>query len=105
MKTVRTEFTRDEEKIMTNNEPVEEVRECMYLGAMVDKEGGRDRRVKNILQKARGAFLRLNTIFNTRGTGMNTKIHLFKTLVRPVLLYESETWKITKKDEKQLDTF
>ena len=102
---MRTEFTRNEDKIIVNNETVEDVNEFIYLGAMVDKEGGGDRDIKNRLQKARGAFYRLNRIWNTRSIGRNTKIHLFKTLVRPVLLYGSETWKITLKDEKQLDTF
>ena len=72
---------------------------------MVDKEGGGDRDIKNRLQKARGAFHRLARVWNTRGIGRKTKIHLFKTLERPVLLYGYETWKITKRDEKQLDTF
>ena len=104
-KTLRTEFTRNEDKILVNNEPVEDVSEFTYLGAMVDKEGGGDKDIKNRLQKARGAFHRLNRIWSTRNIGRNTKIHLFKTLVRPVLLYGSETWKLTKKDQTLLDTF
>ena len=36
---------------------------------------------------------------------MRTKIHLFKTYVRPVLLYGCETWKITKNDERKLNSF
>ena len=96
-KTLRTEFTRNEDKIMVNNEPVEDVSEFTYLGAIVDKGGGGgDKDIKNRLQKARGAFHRLNRIWNTRNIGRNTK--LFKNLVRPVLLYGSEAWKLTKKD-------
>ena len=84
---------------------VEDVSEFVYLGAMVDREGGGDRDIKNMLQKAREAFHRLARVWNTRVIGRKTKIHLFNTLVRPVLLYGCETWKITKKDEKRLDTF
>ena len=104
-KTLSTEYTRNEDTIRVDNDPVEDVSEFEYLGAMVDGEGGGDRDIKNRLQKARGAFHRLARLWNTRGIGRKTKIHLFKTLVRPVLLYGCETWKITNKDEKQLDTF
>ena len=93
------------DKILVNNEPVEDVSEFTYLGAMVDKEGGWDKDTKNMLQKARGAFNRMNRILSTRNIGRNTKIHLFKTSMRPILLYGSETWKLTKKDQTHLDTF
>ena len=84
---------------------MEDVSEFIYLSAMVDKDGGGDRDIKNRLQKARGAFYRCNRIWNTKSIGRNTKKHLSKTLERPVQLYGSETWKITRKDKKQLDTF
>ena len=59
------------------------------------------------LQKARGAFQRLRRICAARGIGSRTKIRLFKTLVRPVLLYGCETWKnqITKNDKRKLNRF
>ena len=104
-KTLRTELTRNEDKIIVNNEPVEDVSEFTYIGAMADKEGGGDKDIRNRLQKARGAFHRLNRIWSTRNIERNTKIHLFNTLVRPVLLCGSEFWKLTKKDQTQLDTF
>ena len=33
------------------------------------------------------------------------KIHLFRTLIRPILLYGSETWTTLKSDVKKLETF
>ena len=57
------------------------------------------------LRKARGAFKRLRRVLAARGVGKRTKIRLFKTLVRPVLLYGCETWKITKNDERKLNSF
>ena len=45
-KTLRNEFTRNEDEIIVNNEPVEDVNEFMYLGAIVDKEGGGDKDIK-----------------------------------------------------------
>ena len=88
-----------------NGREVEDVEEFPYLGATVDKEGGGSKDIMNRLQKARRAFQRLGKVWAARGIGRRTKIRLFKTLIRPVLLCGSETWKITKADERKLNTF
>ena len=44
-------------------------------------------------------------VWSARGIGRKTKMKLFNTLIRPVLLYGCETWKLTKVEEKRLDTF
>lgn len=49
--------------------------------------------------EAHGAFQGLRKAWANRGIGRRTKIHLFKTYVRPVLLYGGESWKITKNDK------
>ena len=57
------------------------------------------------LQKARDTFQRLSRVWAARAIGRRTKIRLFNTLVRSVLLYGCETWKITKNDERNLNSF
>ena len=64
------------------------------------KEGGGTEDIKKRLSKAQEAFYNLKKIWNTRSIGRNTKIKLFKTLVRPVLLCGSEAWKLTAAEEK-----
>ena len=104
-KTLRTEYASNRERIAVNGEEVEDVGEFPYLGATVDKEGGGSRDIRNRLQKARGVFQRLGKVWAARGIGRGTKIRLFQTLVRPVLLDGCETWKITKADERRLNSF
>ena len=104
-KTLRTEFSRNRESILVNGEEVEGVEEFAYLGAIVDKEGGGSKDIRNRLQKARGEFQRLWKVWAARGIGRRAKIRLFKTLVRPVLLYGCVTWKITKTDRRKLNSF
>ena len=58
-KTLRTKFARNRESIVVNDEEVEDVEEFVYLGAIVDKEGGGSKDISTRLQKARGAFQRL----------------------------------------------
>ena len=86
-KTPRTEFARNKENIVVNCEEVEDVEEFAYLGAIVDKEGGGSKDIRNRLQKARGAFQKLWKVWAARKIGRRTKIRLLKSSVRPVLLY------------------
>ena len=79
--------------------------EFVYLGATVRKDGGGTEDIRNRLNKARRAFYNLTKIWRLRSIGRQTKIKLFKTLVRPVLLYGCEAWKMTKVEEKKMDAF
>ena len=90
---------------MVEGEEVGDVKEFTHLGDIVDKEGGGSKDIMHPLQKARGAFQRLRRVWEARGIGRRTKIRKFKTLVPPVLLYGCETWKITKNDERKINSF
>ena len=90
---------------MTGREGVEDLKEFVSLGTTVTKEGSGTEDVKKRLSKAQGAFFNLKKIWNTQSIGRNTKIKLFKILVRPVLLYGCEAWKLTVDEEKKLDRF
>ena len=68
-------------------------------------EGGGMGDMKNRLSKARNTFIRLKKIWNSSNIMKKTKLQLYKTLVLPVLLYGSETWKMNKGDNKMIDVF
>ena len=72
---------------MVDGEELDDIEEFTYRGAIVDKDGGGSKDIMHRLQKARGAFQRLRRVWAAKGIGRRTKIRLFKTLVRPVLLY------------------
>ena len=63
------------------------------------------RDLKNRLSKARGAFIKMKKIWNSKSTTRKTKLRLYKTLVVPVLLYGCETWKMNKGDNKAINVF
>ena len=90
---------------MTGREEVKDVEEFVYLGKTVTKEGGGTEDIKKRLSKARETFFNLKKIWNTQSIGQNTIIKLFKTSVRPVLLYGCEACKLTAAEEKKLDRF
>ena len=76
----------------------------VYLGAKVCKEGGGMRDLNNRSWKDGGAFNKLK-IWISNNFLRKTKLTLYKTLVVPVLLYGSETWKMNKGDDKAVNVF
>ena len=57
------------------------------------------------LGKAKTAFRKLKRIWGSKRYNRKTKIRLFNALVKPVLLYGSETWKTNVQDNRELDSF
>ncbi|VDO74015.1 unnamed protein product [Schistosoma margrebowiei] len=55
--------------------------------------------------KARAAHLQLKNIWNTKQLSTNTKIRIFNTNVKTVLLYGAETWTTTKVITQKIEVF
>ena len=96
---------RNDQRIKVNDEQVDDVEEFLYLGALLDKEGGATKDIQQRLGKARQTFYRLRRIWDSSEISRKTKIQLFKTFVRAVLMYGCEAWKLTKTEAKKLDAF
>ena len=96
---------RNDQRIEINGEQVDEVEEFVYLGALMNKEGGATKDIQHRLSKARQISYRMRKIWGTFEIGRKTKVQLFKTIVRSVLMYGCETWILTKTETKKLDAF
>ena len=93
------------EPIQLDEEPIEEVESFAYLGSIVDKVGGTDADIKARIGKARAAFIQLNNIWKSKEIGRNTKLRIFNSNVKAVLLYGAETWRTTKTNENKVQVF
>ena len=91
--------------ITVSGEPIREVESFVYLGSVVDKQGGTDRDVTARIGKARGAFVMLKNIWASKQISMVTKIRIFNSNVKSVLLYGCETWRTTKTMLLKIQTF
>ena len=83
----------------------EEVRAFNYLGSVVDKQGGKDADVRARIGKARAVFVQLKNIWSSKELSLKTKVRLFNTNVKSVVLYGSETWRTTVATIKRVQTF
>ncbi|BFY98983.1 hypothetical protein BsWGS_02023 [Bradybaena similaris] len=91
--------------VMLNGSPLEEVQYFTYLGSIIDQQGGTDADVKTRISKARATFIQLKNIWRSRDLSIETKIRLFNTIVKSVLLYGAEIWRTTKLNIKKIQTF
>ena len=79
--------------------------EFTFLGSIVSKKGGTDKDIQARIGKARQAFAMLRPIWRSTALTTKTKLRVFGSNVKTVLLYGSETWRLTKSLEQKLQVF
>ena len=72
---------------------------------MVNEINSRSEEVNAQLIMANRAYYGLQNHMKSRNISRNIKTLLYKTLIRPVLTYGSETWVLSKQDEYCLSIF
>lgn len=92
-------------KINLSNKDIEDVSSFTYLGVTVNKEGGTNEEIRTRIAKAQNCFCRLNNVWRSSKLVSSTKLNLFNALVKSVLLYGCETWKLTKAQNNKLDAW
>ena len=97
--------TTTTEPITLGDTMLEEVESFTYLGSIISSQGGTDADVKARIGKARTSFLLLKNIWNSREIREMTKIRIFNSNVKSVLLYGAETWRINKITINKVQTF
>ena len=72
---------------------------------VVDQQGGTDRDITARIGKARAAFVVLKNIWTSGGISMRTKLRIFNSNVKSILLYGCETWRTTQTMQQKIQTF
>ncbi|VDO78483.1 unnamed protein product [Schistosoma margrebowiei] len=91
--------------VTVDGEDLEDVKTFTYLGSIIGEQGGSDADVKARIGKARAAYFQLRNIWNLKQLSTNTKVRIFNTNVKTVLLYGEETWRTTKAIIQKIQVF
>jgi hypothetical protein len=83
----------------------EVVKEFVYLGSLMPPKNDASLEIQRRIQTANRCFFGLRKYLRLSHLSHQTKYTIHKTLIRPVLLYGSETWLLTKREENQLLVF
>ena len=88
-----------------NDRKFEVVSEFKYLGSFINTTADVSMEVHKRVHSAYGAFYSLKHLITSKSLSRGTKVKLYKTLIRVIALYGSETWNSTKADEEALGVF
>ena len=93
------------DKIELDGEEIDEVEDFVYLKSKISWDGGSDRDIQVRVGKARTAFTILTPVWKSKVISRKTKLRIFNTNVKSVLLYGCKTWRVTKETFKKLQSF
>ena len=77
-------------------ETVETVADFIFLGSKVTADGDCSHEIKRRSLLGRKVMTNLDSILKSRDISLPTKVHLFKAMVFPVVMYGCESWIIKK---------
>ena len=81
------------------------VEEFVYLGALTRRDNDISLEIKRRIMSANRSYHGLQRHLRSKILTKKTKLSIYKTLIRPVLTYGSESWPTIKKDESLLLSF
>ena len=79
-----------------NGETVETIADLIFLGSKITADGDCSHEIKRQLLFGRKVMTSLDSILKSRDITLPIKIHLGKTMVFPVVMYECENWTLKK---------
>ena len=89
----------------TGKEQFEQVNAYKYLGAMVNIDSSVEEEIKDRIAAGNRAYHVHKKLFMSKLISRNVKLHLYNTLIRPIVTYASETWVLKESMIKKLMIF
>ena len=105
-KWMKCKFNQEEEEdvdLEMDGTILEEVDTFKYLGSVIQKDGGIENEITSRIQAGWGNWKKCSGVLCDKKMPMKLKSKVHRTIVRPAMIYGSETWSTTKKEEKRLD--
>ena len=81
----------------------EEVEMFMYLGVLITNKCQEDKEIELRIAKSNNCAGGLRKIMKSKEISRQTKLRIYKTIVRPTLTYACETWIMTNKMKQRLE--
>ncbi|XP_066904476.1 uncharacterized protein [Halyomorpha halys] len=82
---------------------MEVVADFTYLGTIIDRSGKIDSEISNRIKKANAVYYQIyNTVIGKCEVCKNVKLHFYKSVSLPILLYGAESWILTDWQESRV---
>ena len=83
----------------------ERVNSFVYLGTLITTDNKTSAEINNRITLTNRSYCRLMNILKAKNLNRKYKVIIYKTLIKPVLMYGAETWVLSKTDELRLGVF
>ena len=87
----------------TAGEELKQTTSFKYLGSVISEEGGCELEVRQRIKAGWAKWRQVSGVILDKKVPMKLRIKVYKTVIRPVLLYGSETWAMRRKEEGALE--
>ena len=77
--------------------------EFRYLGSVLSEEGGTEKAVRQRVKEAWQKWREVTGVILDKKMPLKLRMKVYKTVVRPVLLYGAEAWSLKRKEEGLLE--
>ena len=84
---------------------METVADFIFLGSKITADGDCSHEIKRCLLLGRKAMTNIDSILKSRDNNLQTKVHIVKAMVFPVVMYRCESWTIRKAEHQRIDAF
>ena len=88
-----------------DGEALETVVDFILGGSKITANGDCSHEIKRRLLLGRNVMTNLDSILKSRDITLPTKVHLFKAMVFPVVMYGCESWTVKKAERQRIDPF
>ena len=80
------------ENLNTNNLHIEQVQQYKYLGSIINDSNSIEEEIKERIPLGIKAYHANQKFFKSRLVTKYSKLKLYRTVIRPIVTYASETW-------------
>ena len=80
-------------------------RQTIFWGSKICADGDCSHEIKRRLLLGRKSMTNLNSILKSRDITIPTKVHIFKAMVFPLVMYGCESWIRKKAEHQRIDAF
>ena len=88
-----------------DGETMETVTDFIFLGSKITADGDCSHEIKRCLLLGRKDITNPDSVLKGRDITFQTKVHLIKAMVFPVVIYGCESWTIKKAEHRRNDAF